>query len=104
MPASSSIIRMEPPLPASVRGRVKTAASDIDCLSHGKFQVERGPRPGLRIHADLAGVILNDSVGYGEAQARATRLSFARDVLGGKEGIIHLADVFRRNAGAADAD
>src|ERR1041385_1108470 len=104
MPSSSSIIRMEPPLPASVRGRVKTAASDIDCLSHGKFQVERGPRPGLRTHADLACVFLNDAVRYGEAQARATRLPLARDILGGKEGIVNLVDVFRRNARAAVTD
>src|ERR1044071_4687932 len=104
MPASSSIIRMEPALPASVRGRVKTAASDIDCLSHGKFQLELGPLPGLRIHADLACVFLNDSVSYGEAQARATRLPLTRDVLGGEEGIVNLVDMFRRNARAAVTD
>src|SRR5579864_1233613 len=104
MPASSSIIRMEPPLPASVRGRVKTAASDIDCLSHGKFQVERGSGPGLRVHADLTCMLLNDSVRYGKAQARATRLSLTRDILGGKEGIVNPVDVFRRNARAAVTD
>src|ERR1051326_1168600 len=104
MPASSSIIRMEPPLPASVRGRVKTAASDIDCLSHGKFQMERGSLPRLRVHADLACVFLNDSVRYGETQARATRLPLTRDVLGGEEGIVNLVDVFRLNACAAVTD
>src|SRR5438270_10216073 len=104
MPASSSIIRIEPPLETSVRGRVKTAASDIDCLSHGEFQLERCSLARLRVHADLACMLLNDSIRDGQAKARAARLAFTRNVLGGKERVIDFVDVLRRNAGAAVTD
>src|SRR5579864_1898832 len=104
MPASSSMIRIEPPLETSVRGRVKTAASDIDCLSHWKFQLERGALARLRVHADLACMLLNDSVRDRQSKARAARLAFTRNVLGGKERVINLVDMLRRNAGAAVTD
>src|SRR5579859_6022010 len=104
MPASSSMIRIEPPLETSVRGRVKTAASDIDCLSHWKFQLERGPLARLRVHADLACMLLNDSVSNREPKTCAARLAFTRNVLGGKERVINLVDMLRLNPGATVAD
>src|SRR6185312_2179305 len=104
MPASSSMIRIEPPLETSVGGRVKTAASDIDCLSHWKFQLERSSLARLGIHANLACMLLNDSVSDGQAKTRAPRLAFTRNVLGGKEWVINLVDVLRRNTGAAVTD
>src|SRR5438270_8699376 len=104
MPASSSIIRIEPMLETWVRGRVKTAGSDIDCLSHWKFQLERGSLASLRVHADLACMLLNDSVSDRQAEARAARLAFTRNVLGGKERVINLVDMLRRNAGATVTD
>src|SRR5450432_3763267 len=104
MATSSSIIRTEPPLPWSVRGRVKTAASDIDCLSHGKLQLELGSLARLGVHADLACMLLNDSVGDGQAQARATRLALTRGVFGGEERVINPVDVLRRDAAAAVTD
>src|SRR5512140_2251495 len=104
MPASSSIIRIEPPWETLVRGRVKTAASDIDCLSHWKFQLERSSLARLRVHADLACMLLNDSVRNGQAKACAARLAFTRNVLGGKERVINLVDMLRLNAGATITD
>src|SRR6185312_7541102 len=104
MPASSSMIRIEPPLETSVGGRVKTAASDIDCLSHWKFQLERSSLARLGIHANLACMLLNDSVGDGQAKTRAPRLAFTRNVLGSKEWVINPVDVLRRNARATVAN
>src|SRR5579859_4056310 len=104
MPASSSMIRIEPPLETSVRGRVKTAASDIDCLSHWKFQLERSSLARLRVHADLACMLLNDSVSNREPKTRTARLAFTRNVLGGKERVINLVDMLWLNAGATVTD
>src|SRR6476646_5754965 len=104
MPASSSIIRIEPPWETSIGGRVKTAALDIDCLSHWKFQLELCSLARLRVHADLACMLLNNSVCDGKAKARAAGLTFARNVFGGEERVINPVDVLRRDSGAAVTD
>ena len=48
-----------------------TAASDIDGLpGQREIQIERRPLAGTALHANLAGVFLDDSVGDRQAQAR----------------------------------
>src|SRR5262245_1056142 len=101
MAASSSTISTEPPVFVAAGCRVKTAASDIDGLPYqGEFKIEGGAPARLAIHSDLPCMLLDDPVSHRQSQARSSRLAFPRRVLGGKERIVDLVDVFRRNAAA----
>ena len=54
-----------------------TAASDIDGLpGQRKIQVERRPLAGAALHANLARVFLDDSVGNRQAQPGTALLAF----------------------------
>ena len=83
----------------SAVSREITAASDMHCLpAQGKIKSECCARAGLALHANLAGVLLDDAVGDGEAQAGAAALAFLRRGLGGEERIVDALNVLRRDA------
>src|SRR5579862_1098446 len=101
---SSSMINTDPPFCKYAASftwfRVITAASDIDCLSdHRKIEIERSAFAGAAFNANLARVLLDDSIADRQTQARATGLSFAR-CFGREEGIVNAMDVLLRDAGA----
>src|SRR5580700_8737498 len=81
--------------------RATTAASGIDCLSHQReIEIESCAFAGAALHANLAGVLLNDSVTYRQAQSRALGLPFT-DALGGEEWVVDPMNVFLRNAASS---
>src|SRR5271157_1829073 len=105
MAASSSTIRIDPSEENSSRpGTVRLrAVSGIDCLPHqGEFHDEGGAHPGLAVHADFSGVLLNDAVGHGKTQPGAAAVAGLglRLVLGSEKWIVDAMNVFLRNARA----
>src|SRR5436305_571743 len=102
IPASSSIMRMEPAVVVpSTGGRLKTATSDIYSLSyHWKFKMKRGATARIAFHGNFSGMFLNDAVGHGKTQPGTARLAGARRALGGKERVINPLDVLRRDSRA----
>src|SRR5579863_4858330 len=82
-------------------GRTITAASDIYCLPRQReIQVERGAFPVAALLANLPRMLLDDSVGYGQAQPGAPCLAFPRRCFGGEEWIVDPVDVLLRNPGS----
>jgi hypothetical protein len=69
MAASSSMISTEPAAGSDVSVefcRTMTAASDIDSLpGQWKIEVERSAFATPALHANFAGMFLNDAVGHG---------------------------------------
>src|SRR5580692_834537 len=104
--ASSSMMRTAPAMPGVPFNseREMTAASDIFCLrgdclpAHGEVQGESGSLARMTLHANLAGMFLDDAVGDGEAQTGAAGLAFARRSLGGKERIVDALNVLGSDA------
>src|SRR5208337_5463097 len=91
MAASSSTISTDPAEASSSRPRAfrLTTASGIHGLSdQGEFHGEGRASSGLAVHADLAGVLLDDAVGDREPQSGAARVPGFGLVLGGEEGIV----------------
>src|ERR1700757_3488233 len=85
--------------------RGNTAASDIDGLpGQRKVQVERSPLAGVALHADLAGVFLDDSVRDRQAQPGTALLVCLRCSFRGKERIVDARDVFGRDAASCVGD
>ena len=64
--------------------------------------MKRGAGADGAFHMDLAGVLLNDAVRDGEAQAGAALV--ARLCLGGEEGIVDALQMLGRDAGAGVGD
>ena len=80
-------------------------ASGTDSLSdQGELHDERGAAAGRAVDANLAGVLLNDSVGHRESQSGAAAVTGLRLVLGGEERIVDAMNVFLRDAGAGVGD
>src|ERR1700726_1903298 len=85
--------------------RTITAASDIDSLlGQGEIEVECGAFAMAALHANFPRMFLNDAVGYGQTESRASRLAFAGSRLGGEKWIVDAVDVFLRNSGAGIRD
>src|SRR5712671_4503658 len=75
-----------------------TAASDMDCLpAQGKIQSKCRPASGMALHANLARMLLDDSVCDGKTQPSAAALAFAGSRLGRKKRIVNALNVLRRN-------
>ena len=55
------------------------------------------PRPGRALHADLAGMFLDDAVGHRQSQPGSPGVAGLGLVLGGEEWIVDAMDVFLRN-------
>src|SRR3954470_24175340 len=94
---------------ASVMRPEMTAASDIDRLSyHREIDVKSGALLGGTFDANLARMLLNNSVGDRKAKASSTFLSFRDSALGSEERIVNAMNMFLRNSRAAvgngDAD
>jgi hypothetical protein len=67
-----------------------TAASDIDCLpQQRKIEIESGALFGRTLDMNLAGVLLDDAVGYGESESGASLTAILRDILCGKEWVVY---------------
>src|SRR5207253_11201549 len=78
----------------SVKRRGMTAASDIDRLSQQReIQIERCSFFRGTFDANLAGMLLNNSVGDRQTEAGATFMTLLRCGLGGEEGIVNPLDV-----------
>src|SRR5579863_645453 len=81
--------------------RTITAASDIDSLpGQREIEVERSAFAMPALHSNLSRVLLNDAVGYGQAQARTSRLPLTRSGLRSKERVVDSVDVLLCNARA----
>src|SRR5665213_507072 len=131
MPASSSMMRMlagaAPGRTGAASDRLIVAASDMYSLSgywlgRGScgafhFRWTRGEQIGCRefeaelgafadgaVDVDLAGVLLHDAVGDGEAEAGAFALAFLGGALGGEEGVVDAAEGFGGHAGTVVGD
>src|ERR1700722_14551035 len=63
-----------------------------------KVQGKCGSGAGVAFHTNLAGVLLNNSVGNRKPEASTSCLAFARRVLRGKERIVNALDMLGRNA------
>src|SRR5581483_475783 len=75
-----------------------TAASDIDSLpQHWEIEVKGGALLGRAFDVNLAGVLLNDSVGHRKAQAGAA-LPILRRSFRGEERIVNAMNVFLRDS------
>src|SRR5258707_13710434 len=99
MAASSSMMRTLP-CPDRTPGfdpLEMTAASDIDSLSHQReLQIEPCAFVRRALYANLARVLLNDSVGQRQAQPGAAALPFLRRIVGCKEWIVTALHVVLR--------
>src|SRR5436305_15045572 len=73
---------------------------------HGEFNEKCSALAILALHPDLAGVLLDDSVSYGQAQAGAAALAFARRRFRCEKWIVNSRQVLGCNtaAGVADRD
>ena len=89
------------PFRLMVAGSVRCAGCWI---GGGELEAERGAFANGALDADLAGVLLHDAVGDGEAEAGAFALAFLGCALGGEEGIVDAAEDFGRHAGAVVGD
>src|SRR2546423_5632991 len=60
----------------------------------------------MALDLNLAGMFLNDAVGYGEAEAGAASLPLSRSVLRSEEGIVNALDILGCDArsGIRDRD
>src|SRR5579875_174056 len=103
MAASSSTINTEPTEaglspPSSLR---LATTSSTDCLSdQRKFHDEGGAAAGGAVHADFAGVLLDDAIGDGKTQPGAAAVAGCRLAFGGEERIVDTMDVLLGNAAA----
>src|ERR1700686_2259738 len=85
--------------------RTMTAASDIDGLPRQReIEVEGSAFAGAALHSNFPSVLLNDAVGYGQAQPGASRLPFTGRRLGGEEWVVNPVDMLLRNAAAGIRD
>src|SRR5260370_6519984 len=102
--ASSSMMSTAPARPGDPgvpfnSEREITAVSDMERLpAQGEVESESCAGAGMTLHANLAGVFLDDAVGDGKTEAGAAGLAFARRGLGGEEGIVDALDVLGSNA------
>src|SRR5580700_6516381 len=81
--------------------RTITAASDIDSLpGQREIEVEGSAFTMPALHSNLPRVLLNNAVGYRQAQARTSRLPLTRSGLGSKERIVNSVDMLLCNARA----
>src|SRR5216684_1357329 len=102
--ASSSMMSTAPARPGDPgvpfnSEREITAVSDMERLpAQGEVESESCAGAGMTLHANLAGMFLDDAVGDGKAEAGAAGLAFARSGLGGEEGIVDALDVLGSNA------
>src|SRR5258705_7799486 len=86
---------------ASLGRREMTAASDIHSLLHErKIEVKSRAVVGRTLHTDLAGVLLDDPVGYGKSQPGAAFLAIGRRGFCGEEWIVNALYMFLRNSAA----
>jgi len=69
-----------------------------------ELKMEAGSFADVALHGDLAGVFLDDAIGYGEAEASAFALAVAWCALGGEEGIVDAQHVLGRDAVARICD
>src|SRR5436190_5953509 len=78
----------------SLKRRGMTAASDIDRLSHEReIQIERGAFFRGTLHANLAGMLLDDPVGHRQTETGAPFLTILRCSFGGEERIVNALNV-----------
>src|SRR5580698_795684 len=106
--ASSSMMTTVPARPGVPfnKERGMTAVSDIFGLgrdglpAQGEIQSEGGSGAGMTLHANLAGVFLDDAISDRKAQAGAAGLAFARGSLGGKKRIVNALNILGRDAGS----
>src|SRR5258708_25175925 len=98
--ASSSIMSTDPEEDGlACSGREITASSDMDRLpAQGKIEGECCPFAGVALDTYLAGVLLDDAVGYRKSESSAAILPFPRRTLGRKEWIVNTLHVFRGNS------
>src|SRR5271154_4462620 len=104
MATSSSMIRIRCPVSMWKGGGVAEMASVASDMrgfpQHGKFEIKGGSGADVTFHVYLSGVLLNDAVSNGKAQARTTPFSLLRRRLGCKERIIDTLQMLWRNARA----
>src|SRR5579859_78425 len=76
-----------------------TAASDIDRLSyHREIDVKRGALLRGAFNANLAGVLLNNSISDRESKSSAAFLPFRDGALGGEEGVVNAMNMLLRDS------
>src|SRR5258708_23539245 len=101
--ASSSMMSTAParpgdPVPFNSEREI-TALSDMERLpAQGEVESESCAGAGMTLHANLAGMFLDDAVGDRKTEAGAAGLAFARRGLGGEEGVVDALDVLGSNA------
>src|SRR5579864_8957 len=82
-----------------------TAASDIHSLPHQrKLKVESRAFIRSAFHANLARMLLDDSVGHRETQPGAASLAILGRSLGGEERVVNSPNMFLSDAGAGVRD
>src|SRR5580765_7342344 len=106
MADSSSIIRIAPIELVSSRlpaDRLIMASGIDDLSDHRKFHGERRAGSRRAVHTNLAGVLLDDAVGHGQAQSGASAVAGLRFVLGGEERIVDAVNVLLSNSASGVA-